>query len=656
MAVPNIRIDIASVFKDKGFKDASKASSGLEKSFAALGKTFLTVFSAAAIVKFGKESVRAFAEEEKAVKRLEQTLKGVNLGFTAPAVESYLKNLEDSTYVADDLLRPALEKLIRTTGSVSASQDILATAIDISAGSGFDLITVANDLGRAYLGNARGLAKYNTTLTRTDLQTKSFSDIQKVLNDQFSGQRSAFLTTYAGKLEMIDTAYGRMQETIGEGLVDAFGMLSGEQGIAGATTAMEEFGTITADVIRGVGSLVGQLTAQMGGSGGLQSFIDLASKTGNPLGQALKALQTRGAAARPLQFPTLGIGQPGYAAQQKKIEEEAAKRARAQEALRLKEIKQREKIAKLKKLSNMLEQQANRFDEKRIQLTAALLNPRLKAEERRRLEELLLIEETKAAIQEGDLEKAEKLFEKLTNLQSQTETLAQTLIGLEAGNPFERWEEYFLGAHGLIEQLQLALDNIRVSLEEMLKEAQMRSAAAQANLLAAKSDKITAYAEATKATQLSAELALAAADKAIADALADIAAAVTPEQKDAAEAFLDGALAAKDAAETLMESVSAAELATALAATDLANELEYEANMALAQMGILPDSIYEQRIADATLTGVSRVAAEGAGDLQITVNVAGNVMTAQDLATEIQEQLYVNQKSGTGLLYSAVAI
>ena len=109
MATPNIRIDIASVFKDKGFKQAAKSSTALERQFKSLGRTFLTVFSTAAIVRFGKESARAFAEDEKAARRLEQTLKGVNLGFAAPQVESYISSLEKSSGILDDSLRPALE-------------------------------------------------------------------------------------------------------------------------------------------------------------------------------------------------------------------------------------------------------------------------------------------------------------------------------------------------------------------------------------------------------------------------------------------------------------------------------------------------------------------------------------------------------------------
>jgi hypothetical protein len=630
MAVPNIRIDIASVFKDKGFKQAEKSSSALETQFKRLGKTFLTVFSAAAIIRFGKESVRAFAEEEKAAKRLEQTLKGVNLGFTTPAVESYLKQLEQSTFVADDLLRPALEKLVRTTGSVTASQDLLATAIDMSAGTGVDLVTVANDLGRAFLGNARGLAKYNTSLTRADFQTKSFADIQKVLNDQFSGQRAAYLTTYAGRLDMINTAYGNMQEAIGEGLVDAFGMLAGESGISGATSAMEEFGTISADVIRGVGSLLGNLTSQFGGSGGLQNIIDLGAKMNNPLGTALKALQDLGAANRPLQFPTLGIGQPGYAAQQKAIEDAAAKRARQAEALRLKEIKQREKIAKLKRLSNLLDKAATKFDEKRIQIAAALQG-KITNEERKRLQELLLIEETKAAIQEGDLDTAEKLFAKLENLQGQTEALAESLIDLEAGDPFDKWDGYFKNAEGLINGLLSKLRGIQGQVNSLLSDAQNRSAQAAANVISAKEERSVAYKAAAQQTAVMASIATEQAITAQIEATQQLAAARTPEERAAATAFLEGANAALDAAAVLTESVIAAEEAAALAEYDLARELEQQGLEAMIGAGVAPSVIYN-------------------------VTVQGNVVSENDLADTLTNLQLNQQRAGRSTLYSARAI
>jgi hypothetical protein len=648
MAVPNIRIDIASVFKDKGFKQAEKSSGALETQFKRLGKTFLTVFSAAAIIRFGKESVRAFAEEEKAAKRLEQTLKGVNLGFTTPAVESYLKQLEQSTFVADDLLRPALEKLVRTTGSVTASQDLLATAIDMSAGTGFDLVSVANDLGRAFLGNARGLAKYNTSLTRADLQTKSFAEIQKVLNDQFSGQRAAYLTTYAGRLDMINTAYGNMQEAIGEGLVDAFGMLAGDSGISGATSAMEEFGIISADVIRGVGSLLGNLTSQFGGSGGLQNIIDLGAKMNNPLGTALKALQDLGAANRPLMFPTLGVGAPGYAAQQKAIEEAAAKRARQAEALRLKEIKQREKIAKLKRLSNLLDKAATKFDEKRIQIAAALQG-KITNEERKRLQELLLIEETKAAIQEGDLETAEKLFAKLEKLQGQTEALAESLIDLEAGDPFAKWDEYTLRASKLVSALAAQLAKFYADANAFIvKEKEIGKPFVPGGSLT------------NGVTSANAAVITATNNAIVNNAATNAATAVITEIIKNGGAITDGlGNAITEATNAIIANTSPSGLAAfesgTIGATSVANRIaatDPTALVAAALTQFLSPSALSS--VESGLIGASSLSSQAT----VIVNnyIEGSVVTENDLADTLTNLQLNQQRAGRSTLYSARAI
>lgn len=64
MATPNIRIDIASEFRDKGFKQASKASTGLDRQFKQLARTFAGVFSVTAVTRFAKASVKAFEEDE----------------------------------------------------------------------------------------------------------------------------------------------------------------------------------------------------------------------------------------------------------------------------------------------------------------------------------------------------------------------------------------------------------------------------------------------------------------------------------------------------------------------------------------------------------------------------------------------------------------
>jgi len=123
--------------------------------------------------------------------------------------------------VTDDQLRPAMQRLLQTTGSVAKAQELLTQATDIAAGSGVDYETVVNDLSLAYVGQTRGLRKYSLGLSQAELKTMKFADVQERLNKQFSGASAEFLTTYAGKLQLITTAAGEASETIGKSLVES---------------------------------------------------------------------------------------------------------------------------------------------------------------------------------------------------------------------------------------------------------------------------------------------------------------------------------------------------------------------------------------------------------------------------------------------------
>ena len=154
----NIRIDIASEFKDKGFKQAEKATGGLQGNLKALGKTLVGVLSVREVYQFGKAAVKAFSEDELAAKRLSQSLGNLGLAFEDSRVTKFISDLEATSGVLDDQLRPAFQSLLTTTGSVTKSQELLGLALDVAAGSGQDVQTVASDLSKAYVGNTKSLA------------------------------------------------------------------------------------------------------------------------------------------------------------------------------------------------------------------------------------------------------------------------------------------------------------------------------------------------------------------------------------------------------------------------------------------------------------------------------------------------------------------
>jgi len=229
--MPNLLVSATTRYDPKGLNKAKKHISGFEKTIKDLGKTFAGVFSAQKILAFGKASIQAFVADDKAAKVLSRTLTNLGLAFADPSVKTFISDLEKQYGVLDDFLRPAYQKLITTTGDLGKSQDLLKTALDLSAQSGESLVSVTSDIARAYAGNTKGLQKYGLGLTKAQLTAMSFEDILKKITEISSGQAAIAANTYAGKLDKLNVAAANASETIGGALVDAFVTIAGDGNI-----------------------------------------------------------------------------------------------------------------------------------------------------------------------------------------------------------------------------------------------------------------------------------------------------------------------------------------------------------------------------------------------------------------------------------------
>ena len=122
---------------DTGSKEVEGFGGKMEK----FGKVAAAAFAAAAAaaaayaVKLAVDGVKAAIEDEAAQKRLANALENVTGATEAQikAVEEQILKTSLATGVADDQLRPALQRLATATGSVTQSQDLLNLALDISA-------------------------------------------------------------------------------------------------------------------------------------------------------------------------------------------------------------------------------------------------------------------------------------------------------------------------------------------------------------------------------------------------------------------------------------------------------------------------------------------------------------------------------------------
>ena len=434
--IPSLVVSAVTTFDGKALTKGSKQISAFEKGAKKAGGALAAAFSVQAIVKFGKEAAKAFIEDQKAASQLAQSVKNLGLAFETPKIERFISELSAASGVADDVLRPSMQKLLQTTGSVTKSQDLLTQALDISRGSGVEYGQVVSDLSAAYVGNTKGLKKYSLGLTNAELTSMSFSKVQEKLTSQFSGANAAYLATYAGQLELLNTAAGEAKESIGKGLVTALQLLAGEGNtVQPLADSMADFGTYIGDAIIGTGVLIDKLNKipGMGGKGGklagassplaiaistIKKGLDDLSKAGAEY-TAARTIPTQG------YYGSMAVGIYPTAteeAKRKKAADDAAKREKQLAAEKLKN-------AKLDKQKIALNKAAAVFDSTRISIAAAL-QATYDKETKLRLEALMLIEEDKG---DAALKKIGELaaFQKNADMQrlAGVETISNATLG-----------------------------------------------------------------------------------------------------------------------------------------------------------------------------------------------------------------------------------
>lgn len=256
-------IPIVTQFDGKGVKKAIASFKQLESTSAkvkfALKAT--AVASVAAFAAVGAAAVAAtrsffgFAkmarDDEKAAFQLASSIRASTKATDAQiaSVEEWIDTVQRATGVADDELRPAYARLIRSTGSFEKAQRLLRNALDVSASTGKPLKTVVEALSRSYDGSNTALGKLGLGYEKAQLKAMSFNDIQKDLEKRFSGSALANAQTYEGTMARFSIAIQELKEALGKAVLPYLKKLAdygtriatafGQDGVAGALAELK---------------------------------------------------------------------------------------------------------------------------------------------------------------------------------------------------------------------------------------------------------------------------------------------------------------------------------------------------------------------------------------------------------------------------------
>jgi hypothetical protein len=449
----DVRIDIATQFTGKkAFKQAETATEKLNKGVKNLARNLGYAFGTAAVVAYGKASVKAALESQAEQERLNNILR-----VTTGATQSQIDVLNDQ---AD-----ALERIgVVTGGSIKMTQSQLATFdLQISTiktltpaildyvtaekgatASASDFKSMTNGLAQALNGNFASLTRTGFVLDevtkntiKNGTETERAAALVKVLNSTYKDFNANLRLTDAGQMQVLANTAKDVQTTIGTGIIDALKLLSSDTTVENLAKNMENTSIYLADVIVGIGVLAQKLK-------NIPVLGDLNVGMIPIVGSYIEMLRAAGKERR--EITVFNKNEHESKRRILTLDNKADKLTKAQLANQKKILTNAKQIAAEKKKQEVLDKASlalaegqKVFDEQGIQLAAAAQG-KLTDEERARLALKTDIFNLEAAINEGNITAAAQLANSMVLNAQKLAMLRTDMVGLnDVQNPFSNW-------------------------------------------------------------------------------------------------------------------------------------------------------------------------------------------------------------------------
>jgi hypothetical protein len=223
--IPKVKITFDADLDElkKGVKSATGEVQSFGSRVTDFGKKAALAFAAAgaAFTAFAVSAVKAAAEDQAAQKKLTDTIKATTnaTALQIAGIDRYITKTSIAAAVTDDEIRPALSRLVRSTGDVQQSQDLLALALDLSAASGKSLETVTNALAKSHEGSNIALKKLGLGLDENYLRTASNDEIVKRLTATYGEFSENQAKTAEARFRSMSIAINESKEAIGAALL-----------------------------------------------------------------------------------------------------------------------------------------------------------------------------------------------------------------------------------------------------------------------------------------------------------------------------------------------------------------------------------------------------------------------------------------------------
>jgi hypothetical protein len=217
-----LSIPIISEFDGKGVDRAVKEFQQLEgvanKTGHVLEKAFLPAVAAltglaAGVVVATKAAMEDAAQQADLARQLRTTTQATDEQIAA--VEESISAFSRQTAMADDQLRPALENLLRATGSLELSQQAMSVTADLATAKNIDMETASVAVAKALAGQTTALVKLDPSLKDVISSSSTADEIMQALEGSVGGAAEIFASTAEGGMKNFGIQLGELKESIG---------------------------------------------------------------------------------------------------------------------------------------------------------------------------------------------------------------------------------------------------------------------------------------------------------------------------------------------------------------------------------------------------------------------------------------------------------
>ena len=176
-----------------------------------------------ALLKFGKDSASAFIEAEQSQTQLEHAFQRFPklADVSISSLQDLNSELAKKTKFDDDATASGQAVLAQFGLTGTQIKQLTPLLQDYAAKTGKDIPTAARDLGKAVLGQGRGLKAIGVNFKDTGSAAGNFGSLVDTLNGKVGGFAEKQGKSAAGQAAILENRFGEIQETVGAKLVPA---------------------------------------------------------------------------------------------------------------------------------------------------------------------------------------------------------------------------------------------------------------------------------------------------------------------------------------------------------------------------------------------------------------------------------------------------